>query len=145
MRVQYPVLIDTRSGYDYAVSRGFEPLIDRRFELPIELRVEIQRAKFGAGHSPEENERFYQWCWAHLPHVCEETGKPLRQYSAVYVSHILTRGAHPEAAHDPRNVNILSFEQHNVWENGDRERMRIWTGNKLRIEQIKSEYNKLKF
>ena len=145
MRVRYPVPIETREEYDYAVFRGFEPLIDKRFKMPIELRIEVQRAKFGAGHSPEENERFYCWCWEHLPHVCEETGKPLREYSAVYISHILTRGAHPEMAHDPRNVNILSFEKHNQWENGDREHMRIYPGNQLRIEQLKREYNKLNY
>lgn len=140
-----PIEITTRAGYELCTLRGFEPLIDRRFAMDIRLRVEIQRELFGTGHTPQENERFYRWCWAHYPHQCAETMRPLKQYSATYVSHILTRGAHPEMAHDPRNVNILCFEMHNRWENGDRQNMRIFAGNQLIIEQLKREYGTRKF
>lgn len=135
-----PIVIDTRELYDYARSRGYEPLTDKRFVLDINLRVSIQRALFGSGHTPEENQRFYRWCWEHKPYICEECMRPLREYSATYVSHILTRGAHPETAHDPRNVNILCFNHHNQWENGNRESMRIYLGNARTIEQLKKEY-----
>lgn len=135
-----PVKIGTRPEYDYCVARGYEPLIDRRFKMDIRLRVSVQRELFGDGHSPAENEKFYRWCWDHYPHICSETMRPLRAYSAVFVSHILTRGAHPEMAHDPRNVNILSLEAHNRWENGDRVNMRIYRSNMLLIDQLKSEY-----
>lgn len=137
------IRIDTRQEYDYAVSRGYEPLLDARFDLDIRLRVSIQRQLFGTGHTPQENERFYRWCWEHLPHRCEETLRPLYHYSAVHVSHILTRGAHPEMAHDPRNVNILCLEAHNEWENGRRKGMRIWPSNQLRIEQLRKEYESI--
>lgn len=135
-----PVAITTRAEYDLCKSRGIEPLVDRRFAMDIRLRVAIQRELFGTGHTPQENERFYRFCWDHYPHQCAETMRPLNQYSATYISHILTRGAHPEMAHDPRNVNILSFEQHNRWENGDRKNMRIFAGNQVIIEQLKREY-----
>lgn len=135
-----PIVIDTRELYDYARSRGYEPLTDKRFVLDINLRVSIQRALFGSGHTPEENQRFYRWCWEHKAHICEECMRPLREYSATYVSHILTRAAHPEIAHDPRNVNILCFNHHSVWENGNRENMRIYLGNMKTIEQLKKEY-----
>lgn len=137
-------LIDSRELYDYAVKCGYEPLIDARFPIEINLRVAIQREKFGRGHTPEENEKFYRWCWEHYPHICQETMRPLHEYSAVHISHILTRGAHPEMAHDPRNVNILCLASHNKWENGNRYAMRIYQSNKLIIEQLKSEYAKLK-
>lgn len=138
-----PIEILTRSEYDYCKARGFEPLIDKRFAVEIHLRVNIQQELFGRGHTPADNERFYRWCWEHKPHICEETMRPLWNYSAVYVSHILTRGAHPEMAHDPRNVNILSFEAHNHWENGERRTMRIYRSNMMRIAEIKKEYNLL--
>ena len=138
-----PIEIDTRELYDYARSRGYEPLIDRRFSLEINLRVQIQRELFGNGHTPQENERFYRWCWEHYPHICSETMRPLHQFSATYISHILTRGARPEMAHDPRNVNILCFEMHNRWENGDRSNMRIYRSNLLTIEMLKKEYGKI--
>lgn len=135
-----PIVIDTRELYDFARKRGFEPLIDRRFAVEINLRVSIQRELFGRGHAPEENERFYRFCWDHYPHVCSETMRPLYEYSAAYVSHIMTRGAHPEMAHDPRNVNILCLDMHNRWENGDRQNMRIYQSNLLIIKMLKKEY-----
>lgn len=147
-----PYFITTRAEYDLAKAHGFEPLLGfepikgvQYFQLEIGLRVAIQRELFGTGHTPAENERFYRWCWDHYPHICAETMRPLRQYSATYISHILTRGAHPEMAHDPRNVNILSFEQHNRWENGDRRNMRIYRANLLIVEQLKQEYGTRKF
>ena len=51
---------------------------------------------------------------------------------------------HPEMAHDPRNVNILSFEMHNRRENGDRRNMRIYRANLLTVEQLKKEYRELR-
>ena len=136
-----PFTITTRAEYDLCKAHGFEPLLGLKlFPMDIRLRVAIQRELFGTGHTPQENERFYRFCWDHYPHQCAETMRPLRKYSATYVSHILTRGAHPEMAHDPRNVNILCFEMHNRWENGDRKNMRIFAGNQVIIEQLKREY-----
>lgn len=139
-----PIVIDTRELYDYARSRGYEPLTDKRFVLDINLRVSIQRALFGSGHTPAENERFYRWCWEHKPHICEECMRPLREYSATFVSHILTKGAHPEMAHDCRNINILCFNCHNRWEHANtRFGMRIELSNQRIIEELKREYNQI--
>lgn len=143
--VDYPILIADAEDYRLCVERGFEPLIDDRFELPIALRVAIQRQIFGhttrgRGYVPQANERFYRWVWEHKPHICEETMRPLREYSSVYCSHILARGAHPEMAHDPRNINILCAEMHAKWENGDRHLMRIWQKNSAIIKKLKNEY-----
>lgn len=135
-----PIAIDTRPDYDYCVAQGYEPLVDRRFAMAHQLRVSIQREKFGTGHTPEENERFYRFCWKHKPHICEECMKPLKAYSATYISHIRTRGAFPEMAFDCRNVNILCFNHHNQWENGDRKSMRIYGVNEFTIEQLEREY-----
>lgn len=140
-------LITTTAEYDYCVKHGYEPLLfNKFFRLDINLRVEIQKRLFGhctigRGNIPQANERFYRWCWEHLPHRCEETLRPLTAYSACYVSHILARGAYPEMAHDPRNVNILSYAMHAEWENGKREEMRIYKANAEKIEILKSEYN----
>lgn len=141
-----PIIITDYDEYRYAVGRGFEPLLDwRRFKVDIRLRVELQRELFGRGEidTMRANEKFFRWVWARKPHQCEETMRPLPNYSAVYVSHILTRGAHPEMATDPRNVNILCFEMHNRWENGDRENMRIYPGNVRIIEMLKTDYREL--
>lgn len=134
-------LIDSRALYDYARSRGYEPLVQTQFfRMETGLRKELQRERFGNGHTPSENERFYRFMWENKPHYCEECMRPLAEYSAVYISHILTRGANPDMAHDPRNVNILCFRHHAEWENEDREKMRIWGKNQATIEELKNDY-----
>lgn len=141
--------ITERWEYNKAVERGFAPLLDDKiFTIDIRLRVQLQREIFGhctigRGDIPRANERFFRWVWAHKTHYCEETMRPLPNYSATYCSHILTRGAHPEMAHDPRNINILCAEMHDKWENGDRKAMRIYDKNQRLIEQLKAEYNTL--
>lgn len=137
------ILIEDLECYKYAKSKGYEPLTNKRFYMPIKVRVDVQRYLFGAGHTPAENERFYRYCWELYPHICEECMRPLTQFSATYISHIRTRGAFPEAAHDVRNVNILCFKHHNQWETGNRKAMRIYPGNVQTIEQLTKEYNEV--
>lgn len=137
------ILIEDLECYKYAKNKGYEPLTDKRFYMPIRVRVDVQRYLFGAGHTPAENERFYRYCWDLYPHICEECMRPLTQFSATYISHIRTRGAFPEAAHDVRNVNILCFKHHNQWETGNRKAMRIYPGNVQTIEQLTKEYNEV--
>lgn len=135
------IKIEDWECYQYARNKGYEPLIDKRFTMDINTRIDIQQRLFGKGHSPAENERFYRYCWNAYPQLCSECGKPLRLYSAVYVSHILTRGAYPEMAHDLRNVNVLCFRHHQQWENGNRKAMRIYEKNQKIIAELKSDYN----
>lgn len=147
--MEEPYFITEREDYDFFVSRGCEPLIDERhFRLDIRLRVVLQReifghCTFGRGEIPVANQRFFRWVWDHKPHRCEETLRPLPNYSATYCSHIMTRGAHPEMAHDPRNINILCPEMHDKWENGQREKMRIFGPNIQLIERLRREYMSL--
>lgn len=136
------IYVTQRYEYDWLVSKGQEPLFDTyHFTLDIQLRRDIQRELFGIWRTQESNERFYRWCWEHMPHICQETMRPLWDYSAVYISHILSRGAYADMATDPRNVNILCFEAHNQWENGNRKKMRIYPKNQITIQLLKQEYN----
>lgn len=145
-----PILITERFEYDYVVGGGYNPLLDyKHFKLDINLRVELQRELFGhcifgrGANIMAANERFFRWIWEHKPHQCEECLKPLSAYSAVYCSHILTRGAYPEIAHDCRNINILCFNHHSEWENGNKHKMRIYASNMKIIETLKNEYGSL--
>lgn len=133
--------IENMAEYEYCVGRGLNPLLNPMFNVDINLRVEIQRSLFGP---ITEHEKFFRWIWEHKPHHCEECLKPLHNYSAVYCSHILTRGAHPNLSHDVRNINILCAQHHNQYEFGDRENMRIMKKNAAIIQKLKDEYNKLK-
>lgn len=134
--------IETREEYDYCVSRGYEPLRDKRFDLDHDLRVEIQREKFGRGNKEENNIRFYHYAWKIAePKVCEECGRRLEGYSSVFISHICSRGAHPELAYDLRNFNLLCHRCHSLWESPiTRKGMRIYNKNLRTIEQLKKEY-----
>ena len=135
------IRIETDAQYRAATDEGYQPLVNvKRFTMAHGLRVEKQHKLFGRGHTPAENERFYRWVWRYKPHICEECAKYLPEYSATFVSHILTRGAHPDMAHDPRNVNILCRACHDRWENGDRGAMRIYYKNQDTINLLKNEY-----
>lgn len=143
-------LITDIEQYDYCVGRGIEPLLDtNNFQIEISLRVEIQKKLFGhceigRGDIPAANQRFFKWVWEHKPHYCEECLRPLNKFAAIYCSHILTRGAHPEMAHDARNINILCPEHHCTWESATtRKAMRIFEKNKKTIERLKFEYSQL--
>lgn len=143
------IFITEKFEYDYCLSRGFCPLIDNNFVLDIRLRVAIQREMFGLATGSKRNimlanEKFFRWVWEHKKHICEETMRPLYNYSAAFCSHILARGAYPEMAHDPRNINILCLEAHNKWENGNKKEMRIYKKNIKTIEILKREYRLLK-
>lgn len=142
------IKINTQEEYECVKSRGYDPLLPNKyFRLDVKLRERIQKKLFGhcvTGRGNDimaANERFFKWIWDHKPHYCQECLRPLRQYSSVYISHILTRGAHPELAYDPRNINILCFDHHSMWENGARERMRIYPGNQRIIQELMNDYN----
>lgn len=132
-------MITTREEYDYAMSRGYDPLIDERIPMSHDLRVEIQKEKFGRNDAAG-NTRFYRYCIAKKEPVCEECGRYIYHPSATNVSHILSRGAHPAISHDPRNFNFLCFRCHAKWENGDRRGMKIYPRNEKTIDKLKKEY-----
>lgn len=134
--------ISTRIEYDYIVSRGHCPLINwKMFKMNHNLRIEIQYDLFNAVDFQKQNQKFYKWVWDNSIHCCFESGKPLHDYSAVFISHIISRGSDRRMSIDPRNVNILCFDAHQKWENKDNFKMNIWRENQLIIKMLKSEYN----
>lgn len=135
--------ITNREDYDALLKRGIDCLYDKRYQLEIGLRREIQRERFGK-NDDEGNAKFYAYCLHHFPHVCENCGKPIPHPWATNVSHILSRGSHPQVAHDPRNVNILCWECHTAWEHTTtRHKLNPWfvEKNERTIKLLKQEYN----
>lgn len=151
MSSELPILLESREEYEYVRNeRGYEPLHDfRTFALTPELRYELLLEIFPK-YSPKNTSRFYRWYWEHYPgsqdpRRCENCNTPLPQYSAVFVSHILTRGSYPfpEIAYDPRNCNLLCYRCHDQWEkerNREDTDLRIFAENQARIESIRSEF-----
>ena len=122
--------------------KGIYPLREwTTFYVRYDLRIFIQNKLFGKTelgnfYVPQANQKYYEYCYNTSLKVCEECGLPLHEYSARYVSHILSRGAHPNLAHDVRNHNILCSKHHHVWENGNRKGMKIYTLNKIIINEL---------
>lgn len=130
-------MIRTREEYEADVRDGWNPLADTHCTMDHGLRLEIQRELFPS------NEAFYRWCWNNYPHYCMECMRRLPEYSAVYVSHILTRGAHPDMAHDPRNVRILCARHHEQYEHRPTRRsMRIYEETERIADSLRKEYSK---
>jgi hypothetical protein len=120
--------------------------------MDINLRVDIQNRLFGSvavkNKIPVANQKYYHYCFDNSLLHCENCGKPLYVgrnidgcYSAYNVSHILTKGAHPDMAHDPRNHNILCVNCHEQWENGEKRGMLIYLDNRVVIKELKKDYN----
>ena len=121
------------------VALGFEPLVDCQFSLDFDLRLELQGRFFS--HASRANDvKYYHWMYDNKIKACEETGRPLRNYNATFVSHILSRGAYPEIRYDGRNANLLWPDMHEMWEIGDRTEMNIWLRNKMVIEELREDY-----
>lgn len=124
------------ADYDREADKGEEILTSPDYFIPIRIREEIQKMLFPT------DDKFYRYCWEWMPHTCEECKQYLSGYSAHYISHICTKGAHPEKRRDPRNVNILCARCHDRWEFRDRSNMRIFKPNEiLRVELIQ-EYGR---
>jgi len=138
------VILSERGEYDYCKKQsGLEPLIHSSFDIAFPLRIELQKELFPK-YSRENNKRFYRWYWDNYPkqRKCEETGQYLFQFSPCFISHILSRGAHPEMAYDARNINLLSFNAHQQW--GDsfwRKSMKIFKQNEMTIQKLRDDYN----
>lgn len=141
-------VIKNIEDYNHARKYGFHPFIDQDYEMDIKVRYELQKEIFKTSKSLRMCDvKFYKYCWSVLDHYCEETGWYLKQYSSVYISHILSRGAYPEMRWDIRNINILSFESHQLWEFGTLEtkkKMKIWFQNQEKSIFLKEEYLGLK-
>lgn len=113
---------------------GFiEPLLMHEMFEIVDRKIIIQQI-FGKS-SPVNDHSYYKWCWDNKFHWCENCGKPLKEYSSKYISHINTRGAWTEFRYDPLNSNMLCFKCHSNWENLPIERkkkMYVYTINKER-------------
>jgi hypothetical protein len=128
------------------ILKGFHPLLGRSkkvdFIIDPLLRWQTQKRMFPKNNQ-KTNAKFYRWAWDYSEnHSCEECGKEL-PFSPIHISHILTRGAHPELAYDIRNINILCFEHHVRWEGVRKKEMSIYDSNQERIEMMLQEMREL--
>ena len=94
-----------------------------------------------------DDERVYEMIWNSKEHVCEECGCELgnefRDFDGVVVdrfrySHIMPKSTYPRLRHVWINFNLLCIDCHQCWENGEKEKMKIWEKNKVRINLMQT-------
>ena len=89
----------------------------------------------------KKDQLFYEECFNESNKKCEECDIELgEKYKPIYVSHILTKNSYPSLRHYKLNVNILCELHHHIWEFGDRKAMKIYEGNRLRMDDMISKY-----
>jgi len=145
--------ISTFEELDLCLKHGINPLFWNRFiKLEIGFRIEVQNRLFGKSELGKvdvlkANDKFYHYCFEHSTLHCENCGQKVYKlrniegcYSAIYISHILTRGSNPNIAHDPRNHNFLCPKCHDKWETGNRKEMLIYLDNQIVIKELKQDY-----
>lgn len=70
---------------------------------------------------------FFMEIWDERPHVSEVSGEPLGEEPlAQFFSHVLGKGAHPEFKFDKRNIMLMTFDEHRMWEFGVPPRAGKW-------------------
>jgi len=121
--------ISTFEELDLCLKHGINPLFWNRFiKLEISFRIEVQnqlfgKSELGKGDTVRSNDKFYHYCFENSSLHCENCGQKVYKlrniegcYSAIYISHILSRGSNAHLAHDPRNQNFLCPKCHAKWE-----------------------------
>lgn len=133
------------------LKKGVDPLFWNRFiKMDIELRITLQNNIFGFAelhkNTIKANDKYYHYCFEKSYKHCENCGTPLfanrnmECYSSYYISHIISKGARADMAHDPRNHNILCPKCHDKWENGKKHEMLIYLDNTVVIRELKNDY-----
>lgn len=86
----------------------------------------------------DKDEAFYELIFNSHPHICEECGCSLpdqfrdengKVIARWQYSHVIPKSISPELRHDPKNINRLCLECHSEWENGCKEKMKIYKQN----------------
>ncbi len=69
----------------------------------------------------ENDIEFFKGIWETRPHYSEVSGIFLGdEFNVCFFSHILVKGAFPKFRHNPHNIVLMSFNEHQEWEFTDR-------------------------
>ena len=93
----------------------------------------------------QEDNSFFRGIWDERPHVSEVSGEPLGdKFKAVFMSHVLSKGAFPRFRHYKPNIVLMSFDEHDAWGNSHKqnsEEFKRKFANVLELkERLKREY-----
>lgn len=85
----------------------------------------------------------FQQIWNERPHTSEISGRSLGEFSIHYFSHILTKGAYPSYRLEQKNIKLVTSDEHDLWEFGDRTLLRTlpeWQWVFERADELKYLY-----
>lgn len=99
-----------------------------------------------------KNRNFYHKIWKQWLHEtykeekirCVECRTELEEYASHHISHILSRGAYPNAAYDEDNVVPMCFHCHKEYEFGERIKMKSYKLINVIRNLLIQKYNKQK-
>jgi len=152
MRVVYKTGVCSKCGKEKIITQKSKQLCffcqQYSYKRPIVKKPQKPIPKFSVNGRKRklEDVSFYKKAWELKQdecggNYCENCGKYLVKYSSVFISHILSRGAFPELAHDFDNYFILCLNCHSQVEFGkDKESMNIYYDSLKRIESLKQKY-----
>lgn len=89
---------------------------------------------------------FFTRLWKERPHFSEVSGQflgfSLNPAKYFVFSHVLSKGAYPAFRHYSKNIVLMTFEEHQLWEFEAHSRLgKEWDWVKLLKEELKREYH----
>jgi hypothetical protein len=88
----------------------------------------------------DEDISFFEEIWTTRPHKSEVSGAPLGdEFNVCFFSHILSKGAYPRFRHNPKNILLMTFEEHQEFEFTDRKDPK-WNDVRDLAEELIIEY-----
>jgi len=88
----------------------------------------------------EDDIEFFKQIWEERPHYSGVSGAFLGdEFNVVFFSHILTKGAYPRFRHYPKNIVLMTFDEHQEWEFTDRKNPK-WNELRDEAEELINEY-----
>lgn len=67
----------------------------------------------------------FEVIWNERKHVSFVSGQPLRnEAKAWFFAHVLPKSTYPRFRLLPKNIVLLTFDEHYEWDNGDRDKLR---------------------
>jgi len=88
----------------------------------------------------KDDSDFFHEIWEEREHYSEVSGLPLGNvYHVVFFSHVITKGAYPKARHWKENIVLMTCNEHQEWEFGDRSKPEF----KKKFKNVLKKYSEL--
>jgi len=83
---------------------------------------------------------WYKEMWKKSSKRCMECGLRILHFHPMFISHIITKGSFPQLRHHPENFMIYCMNCHQMWEFGERKKMKTYQEAIEIAERLKREF-----